>query len=72
MIFGGKVTYDFNAKVLGELEGICEVISSAGNLDTRGCAADELLVGAQAFSVGDSAASEISLGCAWYSTGCTM
>jgi len=66
------VRADFNAKVLGELEGICEVISGAGSLNTRGCAADELPVGAQAFCVGDNAASKISIGCGWDGKGCTM
>jgi len=45
---GGQSNADFETKVLGELEGIYEVISSAGTLHTGRCAADELLVGAEA------------------------
>jgi hypothetical protein len=66
-----KVTYNFEAKIHRELEGSCQVCSSAGGLDTLGGTADESRVATQAFGVGDNAAAEISTGCAWDGASCT-
>jgi hypothetical protein len=66
------MTYGFKAKIHSELKGSYKVVSSAGGLDTLGRVADEGLVGAQAFGVGDNAATMVNTGCAWKSTSCTM
>ena len=67
-----QVTYYLEAKVHGKLEGSCEVTTSAGGLDTIGGGADEGLVGAKAFGVGDNTTSEVSIGYARDGASCTM
>jgi len=64
-IYFWEVAYYLEAKVHGKLEGSCEITSSARGLDTIGGAADEGLVSAQAFCVGNNATPKVSIDYAW-------